>query len=410
MSSEGVGIIRDLAKAYAEISGDPVQREKQVLWRSLNRCRPLRPMVAIDQLPWHEMDVDGDLALRTVDPLLQEIEKILRRTLYLWKHLPADMVVEPYVSLPKAIHGMGFGMYSDEDTVLLDKANDVVGHSYHNQIRTEEDILKIRMPDIHLDTETTRYIQDRAEEALGGILPVHMTGATGFFALWDRLAEWMSPEGLLYDLVDRPEFIHAIMERYTQANLDYIDQMEAQGLFEPAQTTVHCSYAYTDELPAAGFEPGKPRAKDSWAFGMAQIFATVSPAMHEEFEIDYVKRIYERFGLVYYGCCEPLHDRIDLVRKIPNVRKISCSPWCDVARAAEWIGKDYVVSRKPSPMWLANPSPDWESVEKEIRDTVAACRSTGSPLEFILKDVSTVKYRPQNLWEWEKRAMAILLE
>jgi hypothetical protein len=47
-------------------------------------------------------------------------------------------------------------------------------------------------------------------------------------------------------------------------------------------------------------------------------------------------------------------------------------------------------------------------VEKDFRNTLSACRRSGSPVEFILKDVSTVKYRLQNLWEWEKRAMRIL--
>jgi hypothetical protein len=391
-----------------EIATLPVQKEKRDLWRQLNGLNPLRPMLAIDQLPWHEIDVEGELVLRSEDPFLREIERKLRRTLYLWKHMPADMVVEPYLSMPKAILGTGFGMAPNEDLSATDPTSDVFGHAYHNQLRTEEDILKIRMPEVRLDEDRNRWVEETASEVLAGILPVRMFGRSGYFALWDRLAEWMSPEAILYDLADRPEFIHAIMERYTVVNLALVDQLEALGLFEPAQTSVHCSPAYTDDLPAPGFDPARPRAKDSWTCGMAQIFATVSPAMHEEFEVDYVKRIYERFGLVYYGCCEALHDRIGVVRKIPNVRKISCSPWCDIDIAAEEIGRDYVASRKPSPVWLASETPDWSAIEKELRDTMAACRRTGTPVEFILKDVSTVMYRPQNLWEWEKRAMDIL--
>ena len=45
----------------------------------------------------------------------------------------------------------------------------------------------------------------------------------------------------------------------------------------------------TQELPADGFNMKQPRAKDCWAFGMAQIFSTVSPEMHNEFEIELVK-------------------------------------------------------------------------------------------------------------------------
>jgi hypothetical protein len=401
-------VIRELGLRYAEIAALPIQKEKRDLWRALNGLHPVRPMLAIDQLPWNELDVDDELRLRTKDPFLREIETSLRRTLYRWKHMPADMVVEPYFEIPKTILGTDLGLHAVVDSSVFDADNDVKGHAYHNQCVTEEDIQKIHMPDVRPDEARNRWLEETASEALGGALPVRMVGATGFFALWDRLTEWMSPEAILYDLADRPEFIHAIMERYTTATLEYIDQMESQGLFEPAQTSIHCTPAYTDDLPAPGFDPAKPRAKDSWAFGMAQIFATVSPAMHEEFEVEYVNRIFERFGLVYYGCCEALHDRIHVVRKIPSVRKISCSPWCDVDLAADAIGKDYVVSRKSSPAWLASLNPDWGEVEKDFRNTLSACRRSGSPVEFILKDVSTVKYRPQNLWEWEKRAMRIL--
>jgi hypothetical protein len=409
MNANDRHVIRELGLRYAEVAALPAQKEKRDLWRALNGLRPVRPMLAIDQLPWNELDVDGELRLRTQDPFLREIEGTLRRTLYLWKHMPADMVVEPYLSVSKKLLGTDMGLHAVVDSSVFDASNDVEGHAYHDQCVTEEDILKIHMPDVRPDTDRNRFMEETASEALAGALPVRMVGGTGFFALWDRLTEWMSPEAILYDLADRPEFIHAIMERYTTTTLAYIDQMEAQGLFEPAQPMIHCTYAYADDLPAPGFDPAKPRAKDSWAFGMAQIFATVSPAMHDEFEVRYVNRIFERFGLVYYGCCEALHDRIHVVRKIPNVRKISCSPWCDVDLAADAIGKDYVVSRKPSPAWLAAETPDWGEVEKDFRKTLAACRRSGSPVEFILKDVSTVKYRPQNLWEWEKRAMDILL-
>jgi len=54
---------------------------------------------------------------------------------------------------------------------------------------------------------------------------------------------------------------------------------------------------------------------------MAQIFSGVSPRMHQEFELDYAVRWYRRFGLVYYGCCEPLDDKLDLIKRIPACAK-----------------------------------------------------------------------------------------
>jgi hypothetical protein len=208
----------------------------------------------------------------------------------------------------------------------------------------------------------------------------------------------------LFDLIDRPRFMHKIMARLTEASLILLDRLEARGLLGWGQSTIHCSGAYTDELPGPGFDPGRPRAADIWTCGMAQIFASVSPAMHAEFEIEYAAGWYSRFGLAYYGCCEPLHAKVDLVRRLPRVRKISMSPWAEVEAGAEAIGGDYVYSSKPSPALLAGPAWEPEAVKSELARSLAACRRYGCPLELILKDVSTVGYRPERLWEWSELA------
>ena len=87
--------------------------------------------------------------------------------------------------------------------------------------------------------------------------------------------------------------------------------------------------------------------------GLAQMFSTVSPDVFWEFEVDYTGGICDRFGLVYYGCCDPLDGKMAETRLIPNVRKISMSPWVDEERGATEIGTDFVFSRKPNPAFLA---------------------------------------------------------
>jgi hypothetical protein len=227
-----------------------------------------------------------------------------------------------------------------------------------------------------------------------------MQGQQPNFAAWDRLVTWHSVDGVLTDLIDRPEFTHRLIGRFTEVSLALLDQLEAQGLLGWGQSTIHCTGAYTDELPASGFDRSAPRAKDLWTYGMAQIFSAVSPAMHKEFWLDYAARWYERFGLGYYGCCEPLHHKVELIRAVPNVRKISMSPFADVEAGAEAIGSDYVFSRKPSPALLATESWDPEAVRRDLRETLEACERHGCPVELILKDISTVRYEPQRLWDW----------
>ncbi len=42
-----------------------------------------------------------------------------------------------------------------------------------------------------------------------------------------------------------------------------------------------------------------------------------------------------------------------------------------------------------------------------LRATVDACRRHGCATELILKDISTVRYEPKRLWEWEKVARRV---
>jgi hypothetical protein len=401
-------VLRTLAERIAEIAALPVQQETVALWKASNGLRPIRAMVMIDQIPWHEMEVDGELTLQTVDAFCQGIETVLRRTLYRWEYMRADMVVEPVVDVPKVIRGMDFGIRTVEERAVSDPRNDVVGHYYIDQLKTEEDLEKIRTPQVVLDEEATAQAEAKAHEILDGILDVRMQGALPSFAAWDAIAQWHGVESILIDLVDRPEFLHSMMSRYTDANLAMLHQLEEQGLLGYGQRTVHCTGAHTDELPAPGFDPQRPRACDLWTYAMAQIFAAVSPAMHKEFELDYAVRWFERFGLVYYGCCEPLHDKIEIIRRMPHVRKISMSPWVDVESGAERIGSDYVFSRKPSPALLAGDSWEPDAVKRDLQDTLERCTRHSCPVEFILKDISTVRYQPQRLWEWVDVAMGVV--
>jgi len=400
--------LRDLARQVAEIAALAEHQETVRLWKRLNGLEPERPMVMIDQIPWHEMDVEGELRCVCDDPFYASIETGLRRTLYRWRHMRADMVVEPYVDVPKTIRGADLGIRAEEDQSALDPENDVVGHLYHDQLRDDDDLEKIRMPQISLDAEATARDEERARDVFDGILEVRMQGMHPTFAFWDRIAEWHGVEASLYDLVDRPDFLHRMIARVTAGYHRMLDQLEDQGLLGYPMATIHCTGAWADELPAAGYDPDRVRAADLWTFGMAQIFSSVSPAMHEEFEAAYARPWFARFGLGYYGCCEPLDRKVDIVRTIPNVRKISMSPWVDVRRGAEAIGGDFVFSRKPSPAFLATDTFEEEAVRADLAETLDACRASGSPAELILKDISTVRYDPHRLWRWAQIARELV--
>ena len=116
----------------------------------------------------------------------------------------------------------------------------------------------------------------------------------------------------------------------------------------------------------------------------------------------------EFFGMIYYGCCDRLDDRLDIVKRIPNVRKLSCSPWSDRKRFAENIGTGLVMSSKPTPAFIAASSVDWEEVKRDLMLTVDLAKANNVNLEIILKDISTVRCEPERLTRWADIAMEIV--
>ena len=404
-------ILRELASRIGEIAALPVQEEKKHLWRSLNSLKCERPMVAIDQICWNEINIEGKLNLICENEECRSYEQTFRRILLQWEYFPVDMVVEPFIKVFKAVKNSAFGMTVKEHTLTTFEDSDVLSHRYQNQFNSVDDVMtKIKMPIISHDEAETKRRMDFASWLFDGVMPLREEGYNPYLSIWDPIATWMSVEGALYGLVDNPEMMHALAKRIADGYLLTLDQLEDQGLLNHSQALIHCSGAFTDELPAPGFKPEKPRTQDIWMFGLAQMFATVSPAMFEEYEINYMMPIFERYGLVYYGCCDPLDGKMNEVRKIPNLRKVSISPWADHERGAEEIGSEYVFSGKPNPAYVAVSNFNEDIVRKELNTDKEICRRFACPLEFILKDISTLSHDPLRLKKWADIAMSVVME
>jgi len=354
--------------------------------------------------------VDGELELQTNDSFCRQVEETLRRTIYQWNHMPVDMVVEAKFYSPLVIHDGEFGIAEDVDTVRQDERSDIVSRDFRPQIDSERDLEKIKMPIVSHDREASERNHQTLVDTFGDILPIEKTGIVHqWFAPWDELIRWWDVEKALMDLVLRPELVHQAMERLTNAYLERLKQWEEQNLLSVTDGNYRVGSGgpgYTDELPQSDFDPTRVRPVDQWGCGTAQIFSAVSPEMHEEFALQYERRWMERFGLNYYGCCEPLHTKIDVLKSIPNLRKISMSPWADVEKMVEGTNGGVVLSYKPNPAVLAkNP---WNPAEARQALVEVLEKTQGCAVEIILKDISTVQYEPQRLWEWSEVAMDVV--
>ncbi|MRM88256.1 hypothetical protein EAI28_07765 [Faecalicatena contorta] len=407
-----VKILRTLAAQYAQIAFSDHQKDMYELHASVNDLHPERPIVLMNELPWSELNYDGSLTLLCQDEDFRMLEDELRKTLFQWKHFPADMLVKPYLSVEKKIHSTGMGLTVQEERLSSDPDNDIVSHKYKEQIRDMHDIDRLHPPVIRYDQEKTLRIFYKIAEAVGDIIPVKITGSdTGYMLgliTWDIIAQYMDIDTLLYNLIDEPEFMHALVSRLTDIFTETIRQYEDLNLLNPDSAYVHCSCAASKTLRDGIGDYEHITAGNVWGRGLAQIFSNVSPQMHDEFEIQYAKEALAPFGFVYYGCCEPLDTKIELLRQIPNLRKISISPWADVNAAAEKIGRDYVLSAKPSPTNVISAASNPDLIRSELSEILRACERNHCPAEILLKDISTVGHRLDHLITWERIAMELV--
>jgi hypothetical protein len=401
--------LRELGRRKAEIGALDRQNETARLWKNLNDLRPTRPLVWINEIPWLELAVHApELRCVCKDPFLALMERNLRRELYQWDHFACDMVVQPVIFCP--IAGGPWSVYADygiqEKTVSIEGAHDV---QYVPVIHSMDDAAQIRTPKVWFDREATADRLAALRDIFDGVIEVRRQGITHqWHTPWDQGVHWYGIEQLMMDMYDRPDLVQEVVGRVCRATGEVLDRQQELGMLDVGIGNWRVGsggLGFTDDLPEH-VEGRAVTPADQWGCSNAQIFSEVSPDMHWEFSLKYELPILERFGLTYYGCCEPLHNKIGLMRKIRNLRKISCSPKCDYRIAAEAVGRDYVLSFKPNPAQIAWDEFKPEAVEAYLRESLDQMR--GSPVEVIFKDISTVRDDPRRLDQWAAVAMKVV--
>ncbi len=399
LSAADLALLRPLAERYAAIAHLDVQRERLERYRRTNDLERPRPVVLIDEVPWGEIR-DESLVERCTGADARVLERALRRTLYQGEHFPVDLVVPPVFRVAKRVASTGIGLEVRETRIESGTGSYAAAHRYADQLATDDDLAKLRVPAVAFDRAATLEAMEDARAVFEGLLPVEATGSVFGWATWDSIAQLHGVDALLLDLAARPEFMHRAARRFTDIGIAVRDQYAAQGLLDAEPVLIHCTPARTSALTA----PDRGRLAgpaNTWGRCAAQIFSGVSPAMHDEFDLAYNQELFAPFGLVYYGCCEPLHGKIDLLRRrFSNLRKVSVTPWADPDVAADAIGKDFVLAAKPNPALVAGPRFDPAPVEAEITRYLEAANRNGTTCEFVLKDISTISGDPGILTRW----------
>jgi len=423
ISQEDRTVIRELATKRMELASLPVMQERKRLWKAVHDLNAERPVILFET-DWIEGFVE-DRELLCEDPFLRSVERSMRITLRHAEELGDDIVVEPHYRLGWRMAFSDYGVPVEIRSAVCPEPS--IAYSFSFPIATPEDINKLRNRTFSVDREETLRRKETLEDVMGDILPVKVgnydpfvyefdvgefgdLGFNGnfFFGLTWQLYRFIGNQGLLYWVYDAPEAIHKLMSYLLDDRIAVFDYLEKEGLLAlntDSQMAGPRSYGYVSDLP----EPNgreEVTLKDLWGWAESQEFESVSPEMYKEFVLPYLAKLSERFGLVYYGCCERVDDRLAMIMDaIPNLRSVSVSGWSDFAKVAEMLGNDYVYSRKPVPANISGPNPDWNALEEDMKKTYAVARDCN--VEILYRDVYTINGDRSRLRQWVDMTKAI---
>ena len=403
MTQNDKQIVRELARQYMEMACSEKQQKMNKRMLDTNDLKLVRPPVLMDEIPWYQMNIGNELTCLCEDEKARDVEYFLRKAIYRWKHFAADTIFEPFWRVRMAYDSTGNGLERRENILRTDAFNNIVSHQLLDVLEDEETLDQAHAPEFTLRPDVDEANMNFYTDLLGDAMPVRLCGHDYiYFMPWDQISFLRGVEPIYMDLYDRPEYLHRMIKFFCDNEMKRLDFIEANSHVDPVVGGLHCTPGMVSGLAEDGW-------KATWFRGAAQLFSSVSPAMVKEFEVDYIKPLAERFAYTYYGCCEPLDNKIEIIKEIKNLRKIGVSPWANVESSAEQIRGDFVYARKPNPAYVAIYT-DPEVVRKEIEETVKACIKYGCPCEFVLKDISTVSGRPENLITWAQTVSDVLDE
>ncbi len=391
-------VLRSLAFKVAEIASRPGEKEKTSAWKFLNKLNPSRPLVFCDpENGWNEIITQDQIVCKA--PLFRVWEMHLRKEIFWAERMKDDKVIEPFFNIPYHYTDSGYGMNEEK----ISKKADEGSFKYQSPLKDyEKDFDKLKFPKIEVDYNRTNRIKELAGDILGDILTVRVKGVWWWTLgmTWDFI-KIRGLENLMLDLLIHPQWVHKLMSFLRDATLKKLEFLEKSNLLSLNNDGTYVGsggFGWTDELPSPKHVNGNVKLNDMWGFAESQETVGIDPGLFNEFVLPYQLPIIEKFGLNCYGCCEPLDSRWNYVKKIPRLRRVSVSPWANINTMSEYLGKDYIYSRKPSPTGLAVKNPDWDKIRKELREFFKATRQNN--VEIIMKDNHTLGGNPDNAVRW----------
>jgi len=396
-----IKVLRELVKEFNEIANSPIQDERRDLWRKHNSFKRVRPLIYVRAFAFHE--IFDERNLKCEDAFFRQYEYYIHMMKFR-NLIGDDYIIEPWLTV-KAVYDPPHELRWGVRAALGEKPQPGGAAAFKPEIIEEEDIDKLVTVSHKINEKATKERLEKLNDAVGDLIDIDLEKGP-IFGMWAQdistdLAKLRGLEQIMWDAYDRPEWLHKLLTRMRDTILKVQEEAEQAGDYS---LTNHQNQAmpYAEEL-----EDPKPnifgiKRKQLWTFMASQEFTTFGPDMFYEFMLQYQMPIMEKYGLVAYGCCEDLTQKISLLRKIPNLRRIAVSPFANARKCAEQIGKDYILSWRPDPSTMISTGLDEDFVRKHMREHFETFKENNNYFDITLKDVETINKKPENVIKWVK--------
>lgn len=392
-----VDIIRALAHKVSEIAASKKNELIIKRWRDTNELRK------VDRAPvwclpdgndaWYQLLPNSDL--QSTDPYLRQMEEYFKR-LIIKDEIGDDTPFLSYYPVRmslKAEPENDFGV----ELAHTDTGQDGGAWKYDPPIKCEADLDKLVMPKYSVCKKDYEQEYEMASEVLSGIMPVPrvLWGPFGK-KITTAVADLYGLEEMMVDMMLEPELMHRLMEYLRDARLAAIDAAENSGLLIPnIEGPMTCS-------DYVGDESAQISCLNMWELFDSQEFDQVSPAMWEEFLLEYQRPIMARFGLVSYGCCEDLTNKISGVMSIPNLRVFNSSAWTNLDMVIDAVGEDKVIMwrQKASDVVFAENAEDLRPHLEQGLSKLKGLHNT-----VVLRELQTLNGNIDRLHKWARIAI-----
>ena len=417
-----------LVDRVVEAAADPRYEANKKMWTAHNRlqktaktpvfvCLKRGNGPGANPVTWNEL-IPHDTRVCT-DPVEMDIELQLRQKLYKHDHIPDDEVLLPtlWVSAARSGGASDGGASADFEAVdatrtaqlwgmpIKEINTGMVGGAYAVDpvINEDSDMDQLQAPQFEVDEAATALRVEHALNTVDGKLPVHVRTDELGYSPTEIMISLMGMEQVLYGVIDRPAFIHRLMDFITDAMIDYHQQREQAGRVDPEQTWGY--RVQYEELPT---DEDTHKLKFCWPTVAAQSTVGLSPTMYAEFVQPYHNRLAATLGedRVYYHGCEDLTKKIPSIRTLPNLRRFHVSPWTDLESTVEQLGTDFVLEVVGHPDVLHVMTREQMRADLERMMDIAG----DYIIDLNLGEIETTFGNPSVLTTWAEVAQEVVAE